>query len=335
MEDITRNSSGNMDMLAEVYGEYTKEELQMIAKLHHMKGYSRWRKGEMAENVKNYILSPEEMRKYFLCMNEEEIQKFETVSESMERLQEGYDGSFDYLLAGGYCAVCEDMTVFVPEDVREAYKKINTVEFRKKRSRINLLGDYCHAANNLYAVTPKEVMTEFFNRYEQPETREEEIMHMYEVLRRYRCDFEYREGLFIDLGLIKGEKYKDLYERQQNSPFYYPTKDEVEKLARYDQTEITKELARVMQYLQKVLHAEIEVIAEACSVIQIVIRKGGSLENILEILDEYKILFQDEEQIQDIMPLLVDLWNHSRMVLNRGYTPAEMQEIEKEQVVLT
>lgn len=331
MSDAGRDNGLNTERLADVFTEYTKEELVMIAKLHHMKGYSKWRKGELAENVKNYLLSSEEMERYFLCMTGEEIQRFEAASESREQLQEGYDGSFDYLFAGGYCAVREDMTVFVPEDVKEAYQRMNTPGFRKERARVNLLGDYCHAANNLYAVTPPEVMVEFFNRYEKPETKEEEIMHVYEVLRLYRCDFEYRDGLFVDSGLVEAERYKDLYERQQNSPFYFPPKAEVEKLARYDQTEITKEMARVMQYLQKVLHAEIEDIAEACSVIQIVIRKGGSIEDILEILEEYQMIFQGEEQVQDFVPLLIDLWNHSRMVLNRGYTPAEMQEIEKEQ----
>lgn len=330
MADTGRINSENTDMLAEIFEEYTKEELVMIAKLHHMKGYSKWRRDELADNVKNYILSPEEMKRYFLCMNAEEIKKFKAASKSVEQLQKGYEGSFDYLFAGGYCAVCEDMTIFVPEDVKEAYQRINTPKFRKERARVNLLGDYCHAANNLYAVTPLEVMVEFFNRHEKPETNAEEILQVYEVLRLYRCDFEYRDGLFIDTGLMKDKKYRDLYERQQNSPFYFPPKAEVEKLARYDQTEITMELARVMQYLQNVMHADIEVIAEACSVIQIVIRKGGSIEDILEILEEYKILFQEKEQIEEFVPLLVDLWNHSRMVLNRGYTPAEMQEIEKE-----
>lgn len=320
----------NRNLLAEVYDKYTKEEMTMIAKIHHMKGYSKWKKSEMAENVKNYILSPEEMQRYFLCMSEEEIEHFEKASDQLEKLQEGYDGSFDYLFTGGYCAVREDMTIFVPEDVKEAYRKINTEEFQKRRARVNLLGDYCHAANNLYAVTPPEVMAEFFNRYEEPKTTKEEIMEVYETLRMSRCDFEYLDGLFIDQGLIPEEKYKDLYEKQQNSPFYFPPKEEVETLARYDQTEITKEMGRVIQYLQKVLHAEIEAIAEACAVIQIVVRKGGSVEDILAILEEYKITFQDEEQVQDFMPFLVDLWNHSRMVLNRGFTPAEMQEIEKE-----
>lgn len=316
--------------LLDVYENYTKEELGMIAKLHHMKGYSKYKKAELAKKVRDYLLSEEEMSQYFLCMKEEEIEKFESAASDVLKIQEGYDGYFDYLFAGGYCAVREDMTVFVPDDVKEIYKKINTKEFSKKRARVYVVGNYCHAANNLYAVTPLEIMVQFFNRYETEKTDEKEIMEVYEILSKYRCDFEYREGLFIDLGLIPGEKYKDLYEKQQNSPFYFPGREEVESLAVYDQMEITQELARVMQYLQRVKHAEVEVIAEACSVIQIVIRKGGSMEDIFGILEECGITFQEEEEVQDIMPFLVDLWNHSRMVLNRGYSPAEMQEIEKE-----
>ncbi|MEG0154890.1 MAG: hypothetical protein RR869_06580 [Lachnospiraceae bacterium] len=313
-------------MLEELLQSYENEKLMAIAKIHHVELMKEGEEVALAERVKEKILDPVEMQNFFLCTQTDEIEAFEMILQNAESAVP--EEILSYLLVGGYCKREGADSFSIPWEVKEGYLEMNTKVFQVQRKRTERIANYCHAANNLYAVAPPSQVVVLFNQYEPEPVTEEEIISTYGILHLHRCNFVYEEGLFIDEKLIEDKRYVDLYQRQQNSPFYIPPKEEIEILAQYDQTAITEEMRTAAKYLMEELKAPEDAVIEACSILQIVIRKGGKLEDAMELLRDYRIQFQTEEQVETFVGLLVELWNHSRMVLNRGYTPAEMQEYE-------
>lgn len=71
---------------------------------------------------------------------------------------------------------------------------------------------------------------------------------------------------------------------------------------------------------------------ELCRNIQRIIRCGGQMQDVIDYLQR-EIVIMDGEDFYQFAEIFMRLWNHTRMHINRGYMPAEMDSpISKKRV---
>jgi len=214
----------------------------------------------------------------------------------------------DYLYAGGYVTAGPDNQFMVAEEVLKAYEAINTPEFKEERERLSKIGDYLCAANSLYAVTPPQVLLETFNKYEDKKLSLEELLEAYELLQSYRPEVRYIDGNFVDGALAEQKGIEEFQQMQKKVPYYIPTQMEIRFMADNEGFLMTGELSLLSKFLT----------------VQAEISMGAQLQEVVEGVEASGIIFESEEHLEKFTSIITDVWNHTRMVLNRGHKPYEM-----------
>ncbi len=312
--------------LAEAYESYDKNSIMEIAKRHGMSGYSKYKKEELIRHTAERVLDPEEMRRYFLCVRDSELKLFEQAASGNCRLSPSESEEMDYLYAGGYVVSQPGMSgsFLVAEEVAKAYEDLNTSDFQEERARISRIGDYFRAANFLYVITPPSVILETFNKYEEKKLTQDELMHVYEQLQPCRPLVEYVDGSFADSGLLHQKRFIELSRLQKKVPYYIPTRQEIRSMADHKGLLMTEELSRLSSFLTDRLNVPAEGLGDLLYQVQTEIRLGGRRSEVMSIFEAHGIVFESEEQAKIFAGLINDVWNHTRLVLNRGHKPHEM-----------
>lgn len=330
MEAVNRNLNKSGESTSEeihmedVFHYYDKNSIAEIAKRHGMSGLGKLKKEELTEKTISHILDKEVMRKYFLCVRDSEMKLFEQLAAGDSQVSTFDLEELDYLYAGGYLTSGSDSILMVPKEVVEAYNAINTPEFQMERSRLASIGDYLCAANSLYVVTPPSVILEIFNKYEAKKLTQEELMQAYEKLLPYRCLVIWLDGCFVDAALAEQEGYKNLLNIQKKVPYYIPTQQEIRFMADNAGFLMTPELGQLGKFLEQQIHVSEDLIPYALRQVQAEISLGGQLQEVINDLEELGIVFDEAEQMEHFASIITDVWNHTRLVLNRGHKPYEM-----------
>lgn len=310
--------------IAEVYNYYDKNSILEIAKRHGMSGLAKLKKEELAKRTISYILKKEVMRRYFLCVRDSEMKLFEQVAEGNSEVAFSDIEEMDFLYAGGYLTSGADAQFMAAEEVIKAYQEFNTPEFQKERSRLSTIGDYLCAANSLYAVTPPSVLLETFNKYEAKKLTLEELLHAHECLQPYRSLVVYIDGSFVDVTLAEQKSYGDLLRMQKKVPYYIPTQQEIRFMADNEGFLMTPELYQLSKLLNEEMNVADDMIPYILRQIQAEISLGGQLQEIINDMEAFGIFFDEAEHMERFASIITDVWNHTRMVLNRGHKPYEM-----------
>lgn len=311
--------------LADIFRFYDKESITELAKRHGLSGYSKLKKEELIRKTAEYMLCPEVMSDYFVCARDAEIRLFEQVLQGEGHIPYIEQENMDYLYAGGYVTMEMSPELYtVADDVKQAYEAINTEAFQAVRGRISRIGDYLCAANALYAVTPVSLVLEIFNKYEAKKLTEEELTDAYRILYAARPEVELIEGRFVDCVLAEQKSYDELYSRQRNVPYYIPNQQEIEWMADNGGFLMSRELQQFGEFLIKGLGVGDERIPYILRDVQSAISVGSDLQTVVDELETYGVIFRGQEELEKFTSQIMDVWNSTRMVLNRGYTPHEM-----------
>lgn len=114
-------------------------------------------------------------------------------------------------------------------------------------------------------------------------------------------------------------KYKD-------KPYYIPREDEIVNIAINGyllQDERIDELFTLFANYNDVSPLDAEFLSTR---IQKEISMGCELSDIFDILSEEGISFKNKKETQRFVDIFSNLWNNTRNIVNRGYTPNEMAE---------
>ena len=148
------------------------------------------------------------------------------------------------------------------------------------------------------------------------------------------------EGLaFIQKGMIVGpkeaastEQYQTLQQHHQGKAYYVP---EAELLLQYEQPDFSEETpqrAAVVQWLKaktKLTAPKIETIMRKAAY-QI---RHESVDAAIETLIDDGAKCTDIDQMNELLQLITDWANHTRLKDNRGHTPAELYRPEKPRAI--
>lgn len=134
-----------------------------------------------------------------------------------------------------------------------------------------------------------------------------------------------RELVEESLYAIDSDDYREVAAQQKGKPYYIPPKEELLKYADdgyFEQTRQSRALRDFLRHRHGMTKAKaVEFVEE----LQLFASDGEmDFQFVMDDMTRMGLKFQNDEELSDFVKLYADLSNHSRMPINRGYTPEEL-----------
>lgn len=317
--------------LRDILGGLTKTRLASLARTYSIPGRSKMKQSELIQAVHEALVDLNRLESTLLLLDAEEWELFASAVDRKSK-QDNYVpyGFYAFLLDRGLLFTYFHegaLHLVIPEEVRDAYARLNTPEFRETRGRRALVYQYLLALTHLYGVFQPEKLVDIFNGQNADElTLEEFHGHLDDILQRER-EFVLQDGWLVDAGLAQsGEEgeLEALLERIQGKPYYVPDQEELLRYTDDGYFEMTPQLEALKKFVvgsmgldEGMAHYLVDDIQLACSM-------EAPMQGLIYEFERRELVFDNEEQVRQVAQLLVDVGNHTRLWSNCGHTPAEL-----------
>ena len=313
-------------MLKYILRMYDKESLLNYARDLEIKRTSGLKKDELAEKIANELLMPTVMRRRIAVLSPEcRILLERAMREPLIPTPEEMDDAL-CLHESDYAFLNKREQLDVPVDVKIAYEKINTPEFRKYARKMSWLSQCLNFGEVFYGVFDKDVLRKIYNVRKGYHISEEQLEKMCSEfpVDMTECHMEEGQRFIVAEYLAYDDRYKNLLDIQAGKDFYIPNAQEVLDYAR--NLYLSQEPA--YQNFREFLQHEIgmtydEADAEALEIWDKIQFDIDFTEIVQYIIDVYEDLL-DGTKIEKIIQLLQEVNNNTRMRIHRGHTPNEM-----------
>lgn len=313
-------------MLKYILRMYDKESLLNYARDLEIKRTSGLKKDELAEKIANELLMPTVMRRRIAVLSPEcRILLERAMREAFIPTPEEMDDAL-CLHESDYAFLNKREQLDVPVDVKIAYEKINTPEFRKYARKMSWLSQCLNFGEVFYGVFDKDVLRKIYNVRKGYHISEEQLEKMCNEFPddMTECHMEEGQRFIVAEYLAYDDRYKNLLDIQAGKDFYIPNAQEVLDYAR--NLYLSQEPA--YQNFREFLQHEIgmtydEADAEALETWDKIQFDIDFTEIVQYIIDVYEDLL-DGTKIEKIIQLLQEVNNNTRMRIHRGHTPNEM-----------
>ena len=313
-------------MLKHILRMYDKESLLNYARDLEIKRTSGLKKDELAEKIANELLMPTVMRRRIAVLSPEcRILLERAMREPLIPTPEEMDDAL-CLHESDYAFLNKREQLDVPVDVKIAYEKINTPEFRKYARKMSWLSQCLNFGEAFYGVFDKDVLRKIYNVRKGYHISEEQLEKMCNEFPddMTECHMEEGQRFIVAEYLAYDDRYKNLLDIQAGKDFYIPNAQEVLDYAR--NLYLSQEPA--YQNFREFLQHEIgmtydEADAEALETWDKIQFDIDFTEIVQYIIDVYEDLL-DDTKIEEIIQLLQEVNNNTRMRIHRGHTPNEM-----------
>lgn len=310
--------------LQDIFACYQKKDLVEIAKIHSLGGYYKYNKKELIDFLCRELLSEPVLCRYFLFLSEEELRavKHAALSGQPEYIEE----NMDYLHIGGYCSCLAAGRSLIPEDVLEAFRKYCGSGWEKERKEKIWLLYYLNAAAELYGVFPVELLLKMYEKTASGHLSEMDLFIQTLGMPEIKKRFVIENDQIILKEYNDSEMLKSLTAKQRSKPYYSMTKSEIASLGGEGYLPFGRQLHRLCRYLIEELDEEERDAENICKEIQYAVRIGADFEEILQILEDNRVVIL-EDDLEELAGMLLDVGCHTRLMANRGYTTAEMDRL--------
>ncbi len=313
-------------MLKHILRMYDKESLLNYARDLEIKRTSGLKKDELAEKIANELLMPTVMRRRIAVLSPEcRILLERAMREPLIPTPEEMDDAL-FLHESDYAFLNKREQLDVPVDVKIAYEKINTPEFGKYARKMSWLSQCLNFGEAFYGVFDKDVLRKIYNVRKGYHISEEQLEKMCSEFPddMTECHMEEGRRFIVAEYLAYDDRYKNLLDIQAGKDFYIPNAQEVLDYSR--NLYLSQEPA--YQNFREFLQHEIgmtydEANAEALEIWDKIQFDIDFTEIVQYFIDVYEDLL-DDIKIEEIIPLLQELNNSTRMQIHRGHTPNEM-----------
>lgn len=313
-------------MLKYILRMYDKESLLNYARDLEIKRTSGLKKDELAEKIANELLMPTVMRRRIAVLSPEcRILLERAMREAFIPTPEEMDDAL-CLHESDYAFLNKREQLDVPVDVKIAYEKINTPEFRKYARKMSWLSQCLNFGEVFYGVFDKDVLRKIYNVRKGYHISEEELEKLCNEFPddMTECHMEEGQRFIIAEYLAYSDRYKDLLDIQAGKDFYIPNEQEVLDYARnlyLSQKPAYQNFREFLQHEIGMTYDEAD--AEALEIWDKIQFDIDFTEIVQYIIDVYEDLL-DGIKIEKIIQLLQEVNNNTRMRIHRGHTPNEM-----------
>lgn len=304
-------------------------ELRRLGKYYEVKRYSKLPKPALIEGIVQALRRPGLLRLILREMDESQLEFFQlTLAESEHQADQILP---DVYLPAQKLGIMQSFYhqdkffIVIPEEVRQAFEQLEPAKFfADMKFRFNLI-DVAIAAINLYGVISQPDLIELFNRQSDRKTTIDEMFsilidEVYDEIgfcfwKDYLVDDVFEENDFKDVpSVLKDRKGK---------PRYQPPFEEFIRYADWDYYEFTPQLAALQDYLDTVITDPDEVL-DLIDEIHVLCQIETRPQELFDLLEAKGIIFDGIDQLKEVMQLIVDVQNNTRLWSNHGHTPNEI-----------
>ena len=304
---------------------YGREDLTTLANDYGCILHASSRAG-MANELARHILEPDFMRERLLEMDESELDAFEGAVAKGRHLpgQDEMD-KLDGFLYLDYVGELSDGTIEVPEDAETIYGIICAGGYRDFHRKANWLMDCLCAFALLYAVGRTDLLYRLYcltDRFKTDRAEFESILK--KIPDRLNACRRIGDRIVIE-GASWDRMYLEIEERQRNVPWYIPTESEILDYARNGYPASEPAYRRLYDFFHKEMGIDKKDCREYCRKAYGVFSIEVSLSDYMEYLNEKKISFRSDRQLEKFVKTVTEIANSTRMYELKGHTPMEMR----------
>ena len=302
---------------------YSKDILMSMMKDKGIEAEENMTRKDMCKKLADYMMQPKELELYFSCLFDDEAARLEHAIRE-DFANDSYEGSYviPMLLCQAEYAFrsTEDPEMFwLPYDVADAYLNMQSEAFTEKRKSQAYFLSCLMAVDTFYGNIPLKTIAPLMKK------SEEEIMKAIIALPKELCHYMVINGLLYHRDLYL-EDY-GLACEQKDVPYYIPDDEELEELGRWGYLPTRAEMRALVNHLITERKMDVESAEYVSMWIQKITAADGSIEDILEYLEDFGTLEAGEVPL-DLVELLQVFRRNTRKLCNRGFTDMELSMAE-------
>ncbi|OWZ83181.1 preprotein translocase subunit SecA [Natranaerobius trueperi] len=132
---------------------------------------------------------------------------------------------------------------------------------------------------------------------------------------------------FVHESILEFNEFQDYLQKSKGKPYYIPSQEELLNYKDDLYFERNKEFEVLLKYLtDNIFEGDRDTAEGVCDDIQGICQHGFSVKQIFNLFNIRNIVFDSEDQVSEIMNLVKDLANNTRLWENNGHTPNELNE---------
>lgn len=314
--------------LKEIFSTYEKKELLDIAKNHKLKGCTKLKKKDLVERLSKAVLEKDAMQRYFCYLDDVEMELMEGNENVVE--SEWTGKNYDLLTEGGYGAYkfcCGIEFMYIPQEVKDAYRRNCDEEWKRLREPARELMHYLNMLAELYGICPIGQFLEVYQLRTNKKRNEFEVLSFAEEIPENMKVFLIKDGKIIFYSLKDPGIYGEFMDIQGQTDYYIPTAEDAECFIRNGNFPFDAAMRRLQKFFLENGEDSNYDAENLCKRIQFLIRTGYAPEDVLEMLEEcfmgYEEMLEDEKIMDAFLDKLMDAVGTTRIMLLRGHTPEE------------
>lgn len=330
-------------LLREYLEEHTRDELLGYARSIELKKCSGLRKAELIEKIVADFCGENALRSRLTCLTKEEMKLFRKACDgpqdiSANEVMDSMQLSVMYWL-GGFEKTTDRFVVF--EEIAQAFSAIDDEAFQREQNKKGWMIKCIRFFMNYYGIAPIEVIYKLY-RLKVKETIDEMIDMLWEMpidivesclfpLERLGMQNWPKEdpiysakGLLIHLPILENQEFNSLLDEQADKSFYIPSAQQLDEMCCRGYEASALAYKKLEKYFIKELNMPYEHATTWCLQVWANSMDGESPAAIINKLTEAGIEFHGEKQMGELVGLLMDAHNNTRMIENRGHKPIEL-----------
>ena len=303
--------------------KHTKAYLQSYADYLKIKGTSKLKKSDLIDAIVRAMLSPELMFYRLSIFDDATMDLFEKAFGKWYEYSEKDSERAAFLAEYDY-VILRAGSIYVPEDVAKAYKRINTHEFNSYRQKASWIWKCLNWVQFLYGYAPHDVVLKLVNTKKGLKFSEKQLSEMYDnlphdLLYVYKLDAAFISDIYTD----NLEALADLRDQQADKDYYIPSEMEVEELFNTMALISDPAYQKMIRFLVDELGMNERDAEFLVSDLWNELSDGDDLNDTMQWFFE-NLKLTGKDQLQKLIDIYNETSNNTRMLANRGFKPIEL-----------
>jgi hypothetical protein len=194
----------------------------------------------------------------------------------------------------------------------------------------NEIYTYIQAMINLYGIIHREKVVEIINMQNDYQISLDDLRLIEEDERTRNIEtyIGIKDEYFVSASIMVLEKLDEVMKQKADKPYYNPEKEELLKYADITYFEVNEQFEAVRQFFRKRFWRKSKA-DELAREVKLYCKSADSLANIGYLFENRDLKIKYEKDVNELMGLIMELANNTRVPENNGFTPNEMDEIRR------